>query len=97
MSEVDESTVVAEHTPTVCSRCGSTGGRFRLRGDGWVCVPGCSVEGNRDSARSTFPFTTTNIDGSGKPLEVQNLRHLRYLEREYGVNSIAYNQNVSNH
>lgn len=95
MSEAESE--VAEQQKTVCTRCGNTGGRFRLRGDGWVCVPNCAVDGNRDSARSTFPFTTTHIGTDGQPIVVESMRHLRKLENAYGVHSSVYNNDSGNY
>lgn len=84
--------------PTVCGKCGETGGRFRFLGDGkYVHTPNCDrAQTVRDGARSTFPFTTTHLTGDGQPIEVQNMRHLRRLEERHGAYSAAYNYDSSN-
>jgi len=89
---------MSEQEPTSCYLCGAVGGRFRWVGDGrWACASNCAARGTRNTALSTFPFTSTNIDGTGRPIEVQSLRHMRALEREHGVYSTAYNNDASNH
>lgn len=70
-----------------CDGCGDQMMKYRI-------IPG---KGNFCShcskltflAKSTFPFTTSNI--SGQPVEVQSLRHLRQLEAAHGVQSFVYN------
>lgn len=81
---------------TVCKACDQGGGRMRFVNGEYYHVPGCKTmsDERRDGARSTFPFTTTMLDG--RETTVQSLGHLRRLEREHGVNSVAYNNNESN-
>jgi len=81
---------------TVCAICHEKVGRFRYVGGGkYVHVPKCSGGDKvRDTAKSTFPFTTSNL--SGEPVTVQSMRHLRKLENEHGVQSAAYNLDSSN-
>ena len=83
------------HKPKIrCAACGKMGGHFRLRGSKWYHVPACTTVSIRDTAKSTFPFTTTHIDPHGQPIEVRSMRHLRQLENQYGVTSHVYNNNV---
>lgn len=77
-----------------CATCGNTSGTFKIIGDKRYCVRKCQREGLRDSAKTTFPFTTNHLDG--KPTEVQSLRHLRKLEAAHGVQSAAYNMDSQN-
>lgn len=81
---------------TVCAICNTTVGRFRHVGGGkYVHVPKCSGGDKvRDAAKSTFPFTTTNLNGDS--VTVQSMRHLRKLENEHGVQSAAYNMDSAN-
>ena len=81
-----------------CSICGESGGRFVLRGKKWLHKRNCApVAKRRDTAFSTFPFTTSNIrDVNEGPVTVESMRHLRQLEKEYGVSSDAYNNDQSN-
>lgn len=85
---------------SICAVCGESGGMFRYRPgkDDYVHTPGCdkSFVGTRDTARSTFPFTTSNMSSDGQPVTVQSMRHLRKLENAHGVGSVAYNMDRSN-
>jgi hypothetical protein len=83
---------------TICARCGDGGGRMIFRGDKYYHVNRCTASTkHRDSAKSTFPFTTTQIAGPGQaPIEVKSMRHLRQLESSYGVSSDVYNNDRSN-
>lgn len=75
---------------TKCDKCQQTGGRMRLVGEKWIhvtCIEGAAE--NRDTAKSTFPFETTHLNG--EKVTVQSLHHLRKLEAQHGVHSGAYN------
>ena len=87
----------------ICDNCGRDskefGGRFKLKGDKWVCAPVCdSSKGTRDQAKSNFQFESLNIgaDPNSGPIKVQSLRHLRTLEKEHGVVSVAANYDSKN-
>lgn len=82
---------------TVCSVCGNTAGRFTMRGENWFCVPSCiKTSGYRDTAKSTFPFSTNNLgDPNNGPVTVQSLRHLRQLENTHGAHCEVYSNNES--
>ena len=41
---------------------------------------------------AAFPFETTHLDGSGTPIVVESLGHLRALERTFGVTVHAFSQ-----
>lgn len=88
---------MAKKAKTRCHACGSTGGRFTLRGENWYCAPSCmKSSGYRDTAKSTFPFTTSHLAGPNDgPITVQNLRHLRKLENHYGAVAEVYSNNES--
>lgn len=49
-----------------------------------------------DLRSAAFPFTTTHVDGKGRPITVESLGHLRSLEKQYGVVFSAFSQNPSN-
>jgi hypothetical protein len=71
-----------------CAGCGKRVRHyFVIVGKGDFCSACAPVA--RYQGKSTFPFTTTNING--KSIEVQSLKHLRSLEKEHGVQSFAYN------
>jgi hypothetical protein len=56
------------------------------------CDPG---SGTSTVSLSTFPFTTTNLTKDpNKPVVVESMRHLRQLERQHGVQSVAYNMDA---
>src|SRR5882672_12851020 len=40
-----------------------------------------------------FPFTTPHIRGDGQPMVIQDIAHLRRVEKEYGVVLPAFAQN----
>ena len=42
---------------------------------------------------SVFPFTSTHVDGSGKPVTVESIGHLRALEKRHGVCFSAFSSN----
>jgi len=66
-----------------CAACGASMTRL-LYTDGWSRKTG------------VFPFTSTHIDGTGKPIVVESLGHLRSLEATYGVLATAFSQDPSN-
>lgn len=87
----------------ICDNCKRDskvfGGRFKLKGSKWVCAPRCdSLAGTRDTAKSNFQFESMNIgsDPNAGPVRVQSLRHLRQLEKEHGVVSVAGNFDSKN-
>lgn len=46
----------------------------------------------RHVPHAVFPFTSDNISQkAGRPITVNSLYHLRQLEKEYGVSSVAFN------
>lgn len=87
-----------EYTPTVCIVCGEQGGRFRLRGDGWVHVPRCSgADKSRDGAKNLWDFTTTNLGPDPNfPIHITSREQLSRLEGEFGVSNRALNYNQQN-
>lgn len=83
--------------PTVCCECGGDGGELRFIGNDpmtkkarYKCLKCRKGDGNRDAAKSTFPFTAEHIV-PGQSIEVQSIYHLRKLEAQYGIQSSAYN------
>ena len=89
---------MARNKKTVCAACGETGGVFTWRGGKWYHKHRCvAVQGMRDTARSTFPFTATHLrtPSEGGPIEVQNLRQLRQLENQYGAVAEVYSNDTS--
>ena len=84
----------------ICGGCGEkvTRARYIQQADKWVgkcCDPGSHAD--KRIPGSMFPFTTTNLGKDpSKPITVKSLSHLRRLERENGVQSVAFNMNESN-
>ena len=78
----------------VCPGCKKTVVRLRFLGNGvWRCVA-CEPDTAKPVQKAKpghFPFTTTNIRGDGRSVEVKSLRHLRKLENQHGVQSGAWN------
>lgn len=59
------------------------------------CDPG--VEFVPNVPGSMFPYMTAHIGKDpNKPIKVQSLRHLRKLESQHGVHSVAFNQDSHN-
>lgn len=79
---------------TKCADCGETGGRFRFMGDGTWKHVGCSKAAVYHR-KPIFPYTTTHFEPNNGPVEIQSLRHLRKLERQYGVASEPFNMDQS--
>jgi hypothetical protein len=82
----------------ICDGCTEEVYRARLVGEKWLCKR-CDPGPARDASvsGSMFPFTTTHMSQDpSKPVVVQSLRHLRKLERQHGVQSVAFNQNSNN-
>jgi len=82
---------------TICAnpKCNREVTRARfVEGIGWLCLE-CAprVEIQR---KNVFPFVTFGIAGKPGNVEVQSLRHLRKLEAEHGVQSVAFNQDSKN-
>jgi hypothetical protein len=76
-----------------CPECKGTVGRLRFVSEGvWLCAD-CAptLTQHKTVNPQHFPFTTTNLRGDGKPVEVKSLRHLRQLESRHGVQSGAWN------
>jgi hypothetical protein len=80
----------------ICDGCGRDVVRMRHveQLDKWLCRecdPGVRYDPNVPGAM--FPFSSYNIgtDASRGPITANSLRHLRKLEKEYGVQSIAFN------
>ena len=83
----------------ICDSCGKevTRARFLEETKEWVCKP-CDpgVEKVAMVSGGLFPFTTMNIAGHPQKIRVQSLRHLRKLEAQHGVQSVAFNQDSKN-
>lgn len=80
----------------ICEGCDREVFRSRFDGESskWFCLD-CHPGMGDSTAAPGFPFTTSNFNG--KPVEVSSMRHLRRLEKQHGMNSVAYNMNESNH
>lgn len=81
----------------ICAGCKEEVFRSKFHTDSkkWFCNPCYPGEGKIATVPGAmFPYSTTNL--TGKPVMVQSLRHLRKLEAQSGVHSVAFNQN-SNH
>ena len=84
---------------TKCAICKEVGGRFRFRpetGD-WVHVGRCVAEKPRHGMHSNWPLVTSHISGPNDgPMVIQNLQHLRRVEKEHSVSSAAYSLDANN-
>jgi hypothetical protein len=45
---------------------------------------------------SVFPFITPHIDPDGKPMIINDIGHLRRVEKQYGVVLTAFSHNPNN-
>jgi hypothetical protein len=84
---------------TICKGCEKEVMRSRWVEDvGWFChqcVPEAKIIST--TGKSRFPFTTMHLNHE-KPekITVKSLRHLRQLENQYGVQSVAFNIDEKN-
>jgi len=70
-----------------------SGGRFTYRAGKWFCAE-CAGNGFvADSAKNLWEFQTMNIgnDPNKGAIQVNSLKHLRQLEKQHGVISVAAN------
>lgn len=65
------------------------GGRFVSFGKDTFCEECARVRGTMGSCKNLWEFETTNLNG--EKVQVKSLSHLRQLEREHGVVSVAAN------
>lgn len=80
---------------TICEECKEEVTRARwIEGKGWFCLR-CAPQ-VKIIASPVFPFTTSGILGKAGEVEVKSMRHLRQLERENGIQSVAFNQDSPN-
>lgn len=85
-----------------CENCGAAAERYTPRELQDVRCGGCGrvmTRLNFTGARAktgVFPFVTPHIDADGRPMVIEDLGHLRRVEREYGVTLTAFSQNPSN-
>lgn len=83
-----------------CDNCGLLEERFYHQGQAGelACrrcgrpVEACELSVGASRKTSVFPFTSTCIDGTGQPIVVTSLGHLRQLERQHGVLATAFSQ-----
>jgi hypothetical protein len=89
---------MAKRKMTTCINCGETGGTFRWTSKGYAHHKCSPRRGTRDAAKNLFEFTTMNIssDPTAGPVQVKSLAHIRKLEREHGVISVAANFDEKN-
>ena len=85
-----------EKNKCITPGCKQEGGLFHYTAKGMKCHHCWTGAATRDGAKSTFPYVTTHLDGSGKPVTVQSLRHLRQLEKQHGVHSTAHSYDSKN-
>lgn len=65
-----------------------------VEGVGWLCFD-CAPRAQIQRS-NVFPYTTFGIGDRPGNIEVQSMRHLRKLEKQYGVQSVAFNQDSKN-
>lgn len=74
-----------------------TGGRFSYRGGKWFCGE-CAANGFvPESAKNLWEFESMHIGNNPNqgPVRVTSLRHLRQLEKQHGVISVAANYDAA--
>jgi hypothetical protein len=84
---------------TICKGCKAEVLRSRwIENVGWFCME-CAPEAKiiGTTGKSRFPFSTWHLNPE-KPekITVRSLRHLRQLENQYGVASVAWNTDEKN-
>lgn len=67
-----------------CKDCGSALGLLQRSDEG------------RRRFTGVFPFTTTHINANGTPMVIENMAHLRSVERQYGVALTAFHNEENN-
>lgn len=86
-----------------CKSCGAQQERFFWASSN---VPACKCGGELDMLplgasgafikTSVFPYECPHVDGTGKPVMIESLGHLRRIEKQYGVVFSAFSQNRNN-
>jgi hypothetical protein len=86
-----------------CKQCNARQERFYWASAG---IPACTCGGELDMLpldqlgtyrkTSIFPYDCPHVDGTGKPITIESLSHLRQVEKQYGVVFSAFSQNPSN-
>ena len=81
---------------TVCvnaaAGCTSEGGVFHWTSKGFVCEHCWHGAPVRDGSHRIWPMTLNHVAPPTEgPITVNNLRELRRVERQYGVNSHVFN------
>jgi hypothetical protein len=69
------------------------GGRFSYRGGKWYCADCTANNVVAEPGKNLWEFESMNIgsDPNAGPVKVTSLRHLRQLEKQHGVISVAAN------
>ena len=69
------------------------GGRFHFRDGKWLCEDCVQLCYQLNPGKNLWAFETLNIgsDPNKGPVQVKSLNHLRQLEKEHGVVSVAAN------
>jgi len=79
--------VADEQTDPTYPPCESCGGTLTV-------LP--LAQPSRRYVGSVFPFTTNHVDPDGKPMTIENMGHLRAVEKQYGVVLSAFSQRSVN-
>lgn len=87
MAATNREVVADEQTDPVYPPCDACGGTLTV-------LP--LSQPSRRYVGSVFPFVTTHVDPDGKPMTIENMGHLRQVEREYGVVLSAFSQRSIN-
>jgi hypothetical protein len=84
---------------TICCQCKKEvlHVRWTEEPDKYVCMDCAPIlELQKSVPGATFPFTTMHLNSEHpEAITVKSLRHLRKLENQYGVGSVAWNQDSS--
>ena len=73
------------------------GGKFHFRDGKWYCEDCVHLQYQLNPGRNLWDFETSHLssDPSKGPVHVKSLHHLRQLEKEHGVVSVAANYDSS--
>lgn len=72
-----------------CTSCNTETFRYRVVNGGDYCYD-CAGTGH--VPHNVFPMTLDHLAPGGKKVVADNVRHLRRLERQYGVQSVIFNE-----
>jgi hypothetical protein len=87
VSLLRDQTLADEQTAPTYPPCDSCGGSLTVQP---------LAQDPRRFVGAVFPFTTTHIDRDGRPMVIENMGHLRSVEKKYGVVLSAFSNRSTN-